>query len=117
MATVRKTDEVLQVDMSDGRQVVGATKKLLIGPQDGAPTFAVRLFTLTPGGHTPHHQHPFEHGVFVLEGKGELAVQDELYPLSPHTVAHVAPNEVHQFRNTGQEPLRFLCVVPRHVEE
>jgi len=116
MATVRNASEAAQVDMSDGREVVGATKQLLIGPQDGAPTFAVRLFTLAPGGHTPHHKHPFEHGVFVVEGQGELAAQGRVHPLNPHTVAHVAPGEEHQFRNTGQGPFRFLCVVPRHVE-
>ncbi len=117
MATVRRVDEVTPVDLSDGQEVMGAVKQLLIGPHDGAPTFAVRLFTLSPGGHTPHHQHPFEHGVFVLEGQGELATEDRVYPLTPHVVAHVAPNEEHQFRNTGQERFRFLCVVPRHVEE
>jgi oxalate decarboxylase/phosphoglucose isomerase-like protein (cupin superfamily) len=24
----------------------------------------------------------------------------------------VAPNDLHQFRNTGPTPLRFLCLVP-----
>ncbi|MFO8033913.1 MAG: cupin domain-containing protein [Candidatus Bipolaricaulota bacterium] len=117
MALVRRTDEVAAVDISDGTDVVGATKQLLIGPGDGAPTFAVRLFTLAPGGHTPDHTHPFEHGVIVLEGQGELVTQEQVYSLSPNTAAHVSPDEQHRFRNTGQGPFRFLCVVPRHVEQ
>ncbi len=117
MALVRKTNEVPAVDLSDGQTVVGATKQLLLGPAEGAPTFAVRLFTLTPGGHTPQHSHPFEHGVVVLAGQGELVTPEAVHPLAPSTAAYVAPAEKHQFRNTGSEPFRFLCVVPRHVEE
>ncbi len=116
MALVRTVDETAKVDLSDGHEIVGASKQLLIGPGDGAPTFAVRLFTLVPGGHTPQHSHPFEHGVVVLSGRGELAAQGEVHQLTEGSVAYVLPDEVHRFRNTGQDPFRFLCVVPRHVE-
>ncbi len=103
-------------NVSDGRHVVGATKQLLIGPEHNAPTFAVRLFTLAPGGHTPRHSHPFEHGVVVLEGMGEIDEAQASHPLEPETTVYVGPNEEHQFLNTGSVPLRFLCVVPRHAE-
>ena len=33
-------------------------------------------------------------------------------PLRPGTVVFVAPDDVHQFRNTGTTPLKFLCFVP-----
>ena len=39
----------------------GATKQVPIGRQDGAPHFSIRVFTLQPGGHTPHHSHESEH--------------------------------------------------------
>ena len=35
-------------------------------------------------------------------------------PLHAGDVAFVAPNELHQFRNTGETPLKFLCLIP-HV--
>ena len=34
------------------------------------PNFVLRVFTITPGGHTPLHSHPREHEVCVLSGKG-----------------------------------------------
>lgn len=116
MITIRRERSVEHQDVSDGVEIVGATKQLLIGPQDGASNFAVRLFALTPGGHTPRHTHPFEHGVVVMEGRGELVTSDDVYTLTPGTVVYVPPNEDHQFRNVDTEPLRFLCVVPSHVE-
>ena len=117
MAVVKRISEVEARDISDGTEVVNVVKQVLIGPKDGAPTFAVRLFTLGAGGHTPKHSHPFEHGVLVLEGEGELWTENGTHDLSPGTVVFVAPNENHQFSNTGSSPLKFICIVPVHVEE
>jgi quercetin dioxygenase-like cupin family protein len=116
MAVVKRITEVESWDISDGAEVVGVLKQLLIGPRDGAPTFAVRLFSLAAGGHTPHHAHPHEHGVLVLEGEGELWTETGVHALSPGTVVLVLPNERHQFRNPGSMDLRFICIVPVHVE-
>ena len=40
----------------------------LISKEDGAENFAMRMFELQPGGHTPLHTHPHEHEVFIVEG-------------------------------------------------
>jgi len=116
MAVVKRISAVEVRDISDGKGAVSVLKQLLIGPKDGAPTFAVRLFTLGRGGHTPKHSHPFEHGVLVLEGEGELWTEPGTHPLSPGTVVLVPPNEAHQFRNTGDTAFKFICIVPAHVE-
>ncbi|MEM3553827.1 MAG: cupin, partial [Candidatus Bathyarchaeia archaeon] len=51
----------------------GASKlkvRWLITREIGAPNFAMRLFEMEPGGHSPLHTHPWEHEVFILEGEG-----------------------------------------------
>jgi len=90
----------------------GCKVRWLVDEQDGAPTFALRQFEVAPGGFTPRHSHPYEHEVFVLEGEGEVLEADVPRPLRPGTVVYVAPDELHQFRNTGATPLKFLCLVP-----
>jgi quercetin dioxygenase-like cupin family protein len=90
----------------------GCKVRWLVDEQDGAPTFALRQFEVAPGGYTPRHSHPYEHEVFVLEGEGEILEADQPRPLRPGTVVYVAPDELHQFRNTGSAPLKFLCLVP-----
>jgi quercetin dioxygenase-like cupin family protein len=90
----------------------GCKVRWLVDEQDGAPTFALRQFEVAPGGFTPRHSHPYEHEVFVLEGEGEVLESDQPRPLRPGTVVYVAPDELHQFRNTGAGPLKFLCLVP-----
>lgn len=84
----------------------------LVGPSDGAPNFAMRQFEVEPGGFTPRHSHPYEHEVFVLEGSGTVISGDTPHRLQPGTVLYVAPDEIHQFLNDSDRPLKFLCLVP-----
>ncbi len=91
---------------------VGCRVRWLIGQADRAPNFAMRQFEVASGGHTPRHSHPYEHEVFVLEGEGMVSERDIEHRLRPGDVVYVAPNEIHQFRNTGHKPLKFLCLIP-----
>lgn len=84
----------------------------LVGEEDGAPTFAMRQFEVAPGGYTPRHFHNYEHEVYVLEGEGVVVDGDREHPLRPGDVILVQPDDVHQFRNTGDRTLKFLCLVP-----
>jgi len=90
----------------------GCRVRQLVGQVDQAPNFAMRQFEVAPGGHTPKHFHDYEHEVFVLEGEGVVVDGDQEQPLSSGDVVYVAPNDVHQFRNTGDSPMRFLCLIP-----
>ena len=90
----------------------GCRVRFLVGQAEGAPNFALRQFEVEPGGHTPRHSHPYEHEVFVLAGEGEVLCDNTPHPLRPGVVVFVKSDEIHQFRNTGGEPLKFLCLVP-----
>ena len=72
----------------------------------------MRQFELAPGGHTPKHSHAYEHEVFVLEGSGVALEGDREHPIEQGNAVYVPPNQLHQFRNTGAGPLRFLCLIP-----
>lgn len=91
---------------------VDCTVRWLVSESDGAPNFAMRQFEVAPKGYTPKHHHPYEHEVFVLEGEGVVLEGKKQHPLAAGDVVFVAPDEVHQFRNTGSVPLKFLCLVP-----
>lgn len=116
MVAVKQFYEIAEADISDGREVVGVTKRVLVGPADGAPTFAIRQFRIAPGGHTAYHSHPYEHGIVVMDGEGEVVTKAGVYALRSGNVVFVPPKEEHQFRNTGAVPFHLLCIVPRHVE-
>lgn len=90
----------------------GCHMRMLIGESDAAPNFAMRQFEIEPGGHTPKHHHPYEHECYILEGEGTILDGDTPKNFSAGDVIYVAPDDIHQFRNTGSGPLRFLCLVP-----
>jgi quercetin dioxygenase-like cupin family protein len=101
------TQQTVEMEGSSGCAV-----RQLLGEKDGTPTFAMRQFEVAPGGFTPRHSHPYEHEVFVLEGEGEVFEDSEPHHLRAGDVVFVKPDEVHQFRNTGTRPLKFLCLIP-----
>lgn len=89
--------------------------RIAIGPKDGAPNFVKRIFTVLPGGHTPRHAHDFEHGIFFLQGTGKVWFESEYHAVQPGFVTFIPPNQEHQFLNTGDENLVFICVVPKGI--
>jgi mannose-6-phosphate isomerase-like protein (cupin superfamily) len=50
--------------------------------------------------------------VFVLEGEGVVVGEKGEKPLRHGIVVFMPPNETHNFKNTGKDKLRFLCLVP-----
>lgn len=84
----------------------------VITARDGAPNFAMRVFDVRPGGHTPLHEHNYEHEIFVLAGDGEVTAGQRIVALQRGSLALIQPGTPHQFRNTGAETFRFICLIP-----
>jgi quercetin dioxygenase-like cupin family protein len=91
----------------------GVSMQVPIGPEQGAPHFNMRIFEVQPGQSTPHHQHWWEHEVFVLAGEGTLHTEAGDEPISAGTVALIPGDEWHHFHNPGPGLLRFICLVPQ----
>lgn len=90
----------------------GISIRWLISRPEGAPNFAMRLFELQPGASSPHHHHGEEHEVFILAGEGHVEGKGGLRPVKAGDFVFVPPDEMHQFNNTGQDILRFICLIP-----
>jgi quercetin dioxygenase-like cupin family protein len=88
------------------------TIRWLVAKEDGAPTFAMRLFEIESGGHTPTHRHSWEHEVFILEGDAAVVREGREVPIRPGTAVYVPPGEEHGFVNKGKTAVRMLCMVP-----
>lgn len=90
----------------------GAKIRWLIAQKDGAPNFALRMFEVEPGGHTPYHQHAWEHEVYVLSGNGVLQTERGELPFAANDAIYVDPDMLHAFKNTGTGIMKFLCIIP-----
>jgi quercetin dioxygenase-like cupin family protein len=95
----------------------GVHKQIPLSRQDGAPTFSFRVFTIEPGGHTPFHQHEFEHMNYVINGEGTLVSEDREHELRERDFALVLAGEKHQYRNSSENRnLVMICAVPKEYE-
>ena len=107
---VEKSSNVLKSSV----EVEGAKDveiRWLICKDDGADKIAMRMFELKPGGFTPLHTHAHEHEVFVVEGEGIFVCEGKEYKFDSEDVIFVPCDKEHQFRNTGDSILRFLCII------
>ena len=91
----------------------GVTMRVAIGPEEGAPYFNMRVFDVQPGMVSPHHSHWWEHEVFVLAGQGVVKTDQGDLPIGHGSTVFVPGGEMHQFQNTGDDVLRFICLVPQ----
>ncbi len=109
---IKNIDKVpLQEVNMEGAENVKA--RIVLGPADKAPTFAMRVFELAPGGYTPFHSHPFEHEAVILEGSIGSVSESGMKELYVNDALLIFPDEKHQFKNLSDtEPARFMCLVP-----
>ncbi|MFW9924709.1 MAG: cupin domain-containing protein [Candidatus Thorarchaeota archaeon] len=91
----------------------GTTIQWLISKEQGAPRFAMRLFTLEPGAKIGLHGHPEEHEIFILTGECNLISEDGIKTKVKATdIVYMPPDEIHGYENIGKEILQFICVIP-----
>ncbi len=94
----------------------GASIWWLLSEEDGTPHFELRYFELKPGRKTSGSPHPFEHEVYIVKGRGQIAGDDEVVEIEEGKAVLIFPNERHQFINTGDDVLGFICIIPNGVE-
>lgn len=90
---------------------VGVTRKMLISPDEG-PNFAMRSFVIQPGGSMPNHTNLVEHEQYVLNGQAEIGIGKEVYRVKKGDVVFIPAEVPHYYKNIGEEPFEFLCIVP-----
>jgi len=106
--------EKIKPDMKGAKDIY---KQIPISGKDGSPNFSFRVFTVEPGGHTPLHNHPFEHLNYVIEGSGTVVNGKEERDLKKGDFVLIMPGEMHQYKNvSGSQSLLLLCAVPKEYE-
>jgi quercetin dioxygenase-like cupin family protein len=89
------------------------TLQWLITKKDGAPHYAMRIFTIAPGGEIPLHNHAdAEHEMFVVEGEAVLKSSGADQVVRAGDALLVLTGDRHGFLNASDKPFRFICVIP-----
>ena len=102
----------------EGHDVAAGTAtrtQTLLGPDDGAPNFAMRRFTMGPGGGMPRHTNSVEHEQFVLRGRARVSIGDEVHEVGPEDVLYIPAGTPHDYQ-VIEAPFEFLCMVPNRSD-
>jgi len=94
----------------------GVTRKMLISPEIG-PNFAMRQFSIEPGGYMPLHTNQVEHEQYVLRGRAQLELGDEMVLVQAGDVVFIPAGLPHSYATLGTEPFEFLCLVPNKADK
>jgi quercetin dioxygenase-like cupin family protein len=81
--------------------------------ENTAEFFYMRHVIMEEGGTIGLHEHPYEHQVFIIKGKGKCTVEGKEYELSEGCFALVPGGVMHSFENTGDGDLEFICCINR----
>ena len=73
---------------------------------------SMRLFEILSWFGMKEDSHPYEHEIFILEGKGSVKLGRRSEIIRKGDALYIPQREVHSIKNLGENMLKFLCMVP-----
>jgi quercetin dioxygenase-like cupin family protein len=110
--TVRPASSISAQPVTAGR---ATEMRVLVGAEQ-APHFAMRRFTMQPGGGMPRHTNEVEHEQYVLRGRARVGIGEEVYDVGADDVVYIPAGVPHWYEAQGDEPFEFLCMVPNQPD-
>lgn len=93
----------------------------MVAAAAGGRAIGCSWYEVPPGRSAfPYHYHcSNEEALFVLEGTGALRIGDGVFPVRPgdYMCFPVGPSHAHRLDNTGDGPLRYLCISTQNPTE
>ncbi len=96
----------------EGIELPGRLWKKLIGPENGGcKNMIFGVVTLPPGSNPGTHVHAREEEIiYIISGRGETKVGDNIYPLKPGVAVFTEPGIEHGVKTLGDEPMVMISV-------
>ena len=83
--SVKRIEDIEKTIVEAG---VGTTKQVLIPPDEG-PNFAMRCFSMEPGGGMPNHTNLVEHEQYVLRGRARIGIGEDAFEVQAVSVVFI----------------------------
>ena len=106
--SLRKNSEIDSIDGNEGTKI-----KQYFHPHNtlNGINYSLAQFTLGPGKKSKLHQMSSSEIYYILEGTGNLTINEDTYSLEKNDSAYVPPNSKQFIKNSGDGDLKFLCIV------
>jgi len=105
---VRSLDDCREFTAGDG-----CLLRELLHPDkvDLAVRYSLAHATVQPDQTTQPHRLATSEVYYILEGYGEMFIDDESQWVEPGNVIYIPPGATQYIKNTGDHELEFLCIV------
>jgi quercetin dioxygenase-like cupin family protein len=104
------------VQLKDVTAGTATRMHVLIGPDDGAPHFAMRRFVMEKDGGMPTHTNQVEHEQYVLRGRAEVGIAGKVHEVCSGDVLFIPAGSPHYYK-VLEAPFEFLCMVPNKPDK
>lgn len=98
-------DEFIAGDKTILRQILHPDKAEI------ATRYSMAHATLKPGDSSTPHALKTSEVYYILEGEGEMQIDDEKAPVRTGHTVYIPPHAKQSIWNTGNTDLKFLCIV------
>jgi mannose-6-phosphate isomerase-like protein (cupin superfamily) len=106
--SLRKNSEIDSIQGNEGTKI-----KQYFHPHNtlNGINYSLAQFTLEPGKKSKLHKLKSSEIYYILEGSGNLTINEESNLLEKDDSAYVPPNAKQFIENSGENDLKFLCIV------
>lgn len=73
--------------------------------------YSLAFARVKPGDITFKHKMKSSEVYYILNGEGEIHIDDDVKEVFPHQAIYIPPNSIQWIKSTGDEDLTFLCIV------
>jgi mannose-6-phosphate isomerase-like protein (cupin superfamily) len=102
---LKKCEEIIAGDNTILRELLNPQK------EDIAIRYSLAHARLKPGQISLAHRLKSSEVYYILEGRGEMHIDNEKENVSKGQAIYIPPNSVQKIKNTGVTDLSFLCIV------
>ena len=106
--SLRRNSDIESIQGNEGLKI-----KQFFNPQNtqNKINYSIAQFTLKSEGKSILHKIKSSEIYYILEGEGDLKVNDTVFHLQKDDSFFISPNSKQFIKNTGSGNLRFLCIV------
>jgi mannose-6-phosphate isomerase-like protein (cupin superfamily) len=105
---IKDSEECEQIIAGDGSLL----RELLSPRKEGlAIRYSLAEARVKPGERTLSHRLKTSEVYYIVQGKGEMHVDDEIDEVRRGQAVYIPPGAIQMIRNIGDEDLVFLCIV------
>lgn len=90
----------------------GAFIQWLTTSERGSGRYALRRFTIKPGGRIAMHVHRYEETLFILSGRGVVCAGGGRRVVGPGEYVYIGGGVPHSLLNESGGDFEFLCIIP-----